>query len=421
MAADTQPVDSTRTARRVGGVTVDQVISSSSNLLTVIWAAHLLQPADFGRFSILLMVCTMALGIVHALVSVPAVAHPDEVDERPWRVLGCAFALAVGVAAPLLAIAVLLIAVGSSIGQPALALGCLIPLLLLHDVGRYVGFSRATPGKAIALDVIWLSLLVAGLGTCWYQEWDGLLSVTLVWAGAGGLAALWLLAQYGWPTERPSLRWVRSHWSFSWRSLVGNVTATGGALVGSVAVVFVSNPLSVAAIRASMLLRRPGQMLQSSVSTAVANDVAREQPDRSGLRRYQRRAMLLATAAGVVNLAVLVFLPDAVGRAVLGGVWDLIEPLRLPVGLFVLVLATQAGMRAVLLGCRQISTIMKAEIVGTIVIMAALIIGAAVDDAAGALWAVVIGSVAVSLMWRVLFDRYLRTVSDSAGSDASVE
>ncbi len=419
MASTTDSTESVRAARRVGGVTVDQVISSSSNLLTVIWAAHLLRPADFGRFSILLMVCTMALGIVHALVSVPAVAHPDEVDEHPWRVLGCAFALAVGVTVPFFLVALLLIAVDSPLGPPSLALAVLIPLLLLQDVGRYVGFARAAPGKAIVLDVVWLVLLVAGLGTCWREDWDGLLSVTLVWAGSGGLAALWLVAQYGWPSERPSLRWVRSHWSFSWRSLVGNVTATGGALVGSVAVVFVSNPLSVAAIRASMLLRRPGQMLQSSVSTAVANDVARARPDRRGLRRYQRRAMLLAAGAAVVNLLVLVYLPDAVGRAVLGGVWDLIEPLRLPVGLFVLVLATQAGMRAVLLGCRQIGTIMGAEIAGTIVLMAALIVGAAINDAAGALWAVVIGSVAVSLMWRVLFDRYLRTTALTTGPGAS--
>lgn len=391
---------------------VSQALSSLSNLAAVIVAAHSLEPADFGWFSLLLMVYTVGLGMVHALISVPAVAHPEDADEHPWRILGSALCVTTLAAVPCLAGALLVTALGGRIGPALLGLAVTVPLLLLQSVGRYLAFARSQPGKAIVLDTLWIVLYAGGLVVCLTRGWDTLFAITVTWAGSGAVAALYLLVQYGWPHERPSLGWLRGRWDFSWRSLVGNVTATSGALVGSVAVALVSNPVSVAAVRASMLLRRPGQVIQSAISTSVANDVAREEEITvAGLKRHQRRAMLLSWVASLLNLVVLVYLPDPVGRAVLGGVWDVIEPLRLPVGLIVVALAAQAGMRAALLGSKQIGTIMVAEIAGTIATIVSMVVGAAIDDAAGALWGLVIGTSLISLTWWVLFLRYLRSLT----------
>lgn len=399
-----------RRTSRVSLTGVSQALTSISNLAAVIVAAHSLTPADFGWFSLLLMVYTVGLGMVHALISVPAVAHPEEADGHPWRILGSALVVSTWAAVPCGAIGALMMALDAPLGSALVALAGTAPLLLLHNVGRYVAFARAEPGKAVVLDALWLVLYAAALVVCLSRGWDSLLVITATWAGSGALAALHLPVQYGRPKEWPSLAWLRERWDFSWRSLVGNVTATGGALVGSIAVALVSTPVSVAAVRASMLLRRPGQVLQSAISTSVANDVARDSADAAGLRRHQRRAMLLSSAASLLNLVILVYLPDAVGRAVLGGVWPLIDPLRLPVGLVVVALASQAGVRAALLGSRQIHTIMVAEIAGTVVTIVSLVVGAAIDDAAGALWGLVIGTSLISVTWWVLFTRFLRSL-----------
>jgi len=393
---------------------VSQALTSISNLAAVIVAAHSLSPADFGWFSLLLMVYTVGLGMVHALISVPAVAHPEEADQHPWRILGSAFVVTTWAVVPCAAVGGLMIALDSPLGGALVGLAVCAPLLLLHNVGRYVAFARAEPRKAVVLDALWLVLYAVALVVSLSQGWDSLLVITVTWAGSGALAALHLPAQYGWPNERPSLAWLKGRWDFSWRSLVGNLTATSGALVGSIAVALVSNPVSVAAVRASMLLRRPGQVLQSAISTSVANDVARQQtgtPDAAVLRRNQRRAMLLSSVASLINLAILMYLPDPIGEAVLGGVWPLIEPLRLPVGLVVVALASQAGVRAALLGSKQIHTIMLAEIAGTIATIVSMVAGAAIDDAAGALWGLVIGTSLISLIWWVLFTRYLRSLA----------
>lgn len=394
---------------RAGLTTVSQILSSISNLGAVIFAAHSLTPADFGWFSLVLMVYSVGLGIVHSLISVPAVAHPDEADAHPWRILGSALTVTTWGAIPCIGGALLAMAAGSPLGTALLALAITAPLLLLQNVGRYVSFARADPLGALVLDALWLGLWIAAVAVCLSQDWTSLFTITLTWAGSGALAALYVLAQYGWPDERPSLAWLRGRWGFSWRSLVGNVSATSGALVGSLAVALVSTPISVAAIRASMLLRRPSQLMQSAISTSVANDVAREESGLGAIKRHQRRAMLMSSGAGVLNLAIVVWLPDPAGRLVLGEVWALIDPLRLPVGLAIVAYASQAGVRAALLGKRQIQTIMFAEISGTIVTIVALVVGAIIDDAAGALWGLVVGTTFISLTWWVLFVRYLRS------------
>jgi len=388
---------------------ISQALSSITNLAAVIAAAHSLTPANFGWFSLLLMVYTVGLGVLHSLISVPAVAHPEEADAHPWRILGSALAVTFWGAGPCILGALLAISLGSPIGSGLLALAITAPLLLLQSIGRYVGFARAEPAKAVVLDALWLVLFAAALAVCLVQGWTGLFAITLTWAGSGALAALVLVVQYGWPTELPSLDWLKGRWSFSWRSMVGNVAATGGALLGSIAVALVSTPVSVAAVRASMLLRRPGQVIQSAISTSVANDVARQRPDADGLRRHQRRAMLLSSGAALLNLLILLYLPDFLGRAVLGAVWPLIDPLRLPVGLVVLALASQAGVRAALLGRRQIHTIMLAEISGTVLTILALVVGAAVGDAEGAIWGLVFGTSCISLIWWIAFVRFLRS------------
>lgn len=408
-----------QTSGTVSLTALSQALSSITNVGAVIAAAHTLTPADFGWFSLLLMVYTVGLGILHALISVPAVSHPEEADAHPWRILGSALAVTFWGAGPCVAGAAIAIALGSPIGMALMVLAVTAPLLLLQSIGRYVGFARAQPRKAVALDVLWLVLFAAILAVFLVQDWTTVVAITLAWAGSGALAALLLLSQYGLPTERPSLDWLKARWDFSWRSMVGNVAATSGALIGSIAVALVSSPVSVAAVRASMLLRRPGQVIQSAISTSVANDVARHRPDAAGLRRHQRRAMVLSSGAALLNLVILVYLPDVLGRAVLGAVWPLIDPLRLPVGLIVLALASQAGVRAALLGMRKIHTIMVVEIAGTVMTILALVVGAALGDAAGAIWGLVAGTTCISLIWWTAFVRYLRSAELAEGGSVA--
>lgn len=395
--------------RRTGLVTIDQALSSGSNVLLLIYVAHVVTPIDFGRFSVVMLVATLAQGLVRSLVSLPVLVHPEDADHRPRAVLGSAVLLAVAFDVVCLLAGALLWWGGSAFAVPTLALAAFLPLLQIHDLGRYLAIARGAPVQAIVLDALWIVLMVAAFVAVHFLAAPTLPLLILGWAGAGGLAALWILVQHGVLTRADlTLAWLRERWDFSWRTLVGNVSANAGALLSGVLMSLVSSPVAVAAVRAAILLGRPGAGVQLAVGASAAADIAREKPDDRGLLRHQRRAMAISALAAAVNLGVLLTLPDVVGRALLGEVWPLIEPLLLPAGLALLALAAQSGVRAALLGRREIRVAMVFDIAGTVVTVGSLVAGAALGDAAGAVWGLVVGQSLTTLLWWGAFLRYLR-------------
>lgn len=408
------PVPAGSAHRRAGMVTIDQAVSGASNLLVVLLGAHALTPLEFGVFSLILLGCVFALAPTRALIAVPVLVHPEDADEQPWRVLGSATVLGTWVGAAFGVVGALLYLFGSDMAPAVLLSALLLPFLQVHEVGRYLAIARHSPVRALILDVTWLVLMVGAFAALQALDLLSLMSLILIWGGSGAVAALWILVHYRLPGRRDiSMRWVRERWDFSWRSLVANTSTMGGALLGAVAISFVSSPVAVAAVRAALLLGRPTNMVQMSVASSVAADVARDTTNARGLRRHQLRAMSISAAAALVNLAVLMTLPDWAGKAVLGNIWPLIEPLLLPVGLAVVATAAQSGVRAVLLGRRQIEITMVADLAGAALTIGSLAVGAYVGDSAGAVWGLVVGQGLTAAFWWGSFLRYLRRNPDN--------
>lgn len=405
---DSPPTARGGAGRRAGLVTIDQAISSGTNILVFIYVAHALKPIDFGRFSLVFLVGSLAQGLVTSLVSMPSLVHPEDADERPRALVGSATLVGLATAMPCLAAGGLLWAAGSPLGAPMVALGVCLPLLLVHDLGRYLAIGRATPARAIMLDGLWIVLMVSGFAGMHLWGDVSLGWLMLGWAGAGALAGLWVYAQYGVPRGRDlSLDWLRERWDFSWRTLVSNLSGNGGAVIAAALMTLVSTALAVAAVRAAILLGRLGAAAQLAVGSSVSADIARAKPDDQDLLRHLRRALLLSGAAALVNIAVLLALPDAVGSVLLGGVWPLIEPLLLPTGLTVVAMAAQSGVRATLIGRRQVAITMRTDIAGTLLITGSLVAGAAWADATGAVWGMVLGQSLTAALWWLVFVRYL--------------
>ena len=397
------------TGRRAGLVTLDQAVSSASNLLVLIWVAHALSPADFGRFSLVFFIYMFTQnGLVRSLVSTTVVVHPEDADERVRSVVGTAVLLSLGVGASCAAAGALLWWGGSDLGPPVLLTGVLMPLLGVQDCGRYIGIAESRPGRAVVLDSIWLVLIVAAFAVVDLLHGETLMWLVACWAGSGAAAGLWVFVQHGVPRARElSLDWLRHRWDFGWRSLVASSSSGGVALIGSALITIVSGPLAVAAVRAALLLERPSTAVQVAVSTSAAADIAREHPDNAGLLRHQRRTMLVAILVAALNLAVLLLVPDSAGKLLLGDVWHLVDPLLVVVGLHVAATAAQSGVRAALMGRRQIKRVMAIDISGTVITIIGLVVGAAVADGKGAMWGAFIGQALLSVAWWVALVRHL--------------
>jgi O-antigen/teichoic acid export membrane protein len=387
--------------RRMGVVTIDNVIFSVSSLVVFIWAARELEPIDFGWFSLVLLTYVFVQGsIVRTLVSWTVMMHPEDAESRPGAVLGSALVLAVGAGGLCLAAGAVLQLSDKGLGTALFVVGAAMPLLAAQEVGRFIAFAQAKPGRAIVLDLLWLVLTIIALAAIQTFEHMTLLWMVIGWAGTGAIAGLWVFVQQGWPRAHDiSLTWLKERWHFSWRSLVAASSSATVALFGAALVAIVSGPLAVAAVRAALLLERPSTTVQVAVATSAGGDIARERPDNAGLLRHQRRAMLAATGVAVLNFGVLFLIPDFVCEMILGKVWPLVTPLLLIIGLRVLVMAAQTGVRAALMGRKQISRVMKIDIAGTVLSIVGFVIGAYLGDAKGAMWGSLIGLVLTVAGW----------------------
>jgi O-antigen/teichoic acid export membrane protein len=384
--------------RRLSIVTIDQVLSSVSNVGALIWVAHALDPGDFGRFSLIVMIYTVALVSSRSLISTTAVVHPEEADHHTRRILASTMMTGFVGGALCVVGGLLLRLEGNVFAGPVLALAVALPFMMLQDVGRYLAIARQEPGRAIVLDALWIVLMAGAFVALSQLGGSTLTWLVFAWAGAGAVAGLWVFAQYGTPAPG-GFEWLREHWSFSWRSLVSGVSSSGIVLLMSALMTLFSSALAVAAFRAATLLSAPSTAIQLAVTTSAAADIAREQESESAMWHHVRRAMTIAFAVGAMNLVVLVFLPDWLGQAVLGESWFLVEPLMLPITLKVLLMAGQSGLRAALIGRRRITAVMVTDIVSMALIGICMVTGAALADAEGALWAMAVATVFSTGCW----------------------
>lgn len=384
--------------RRLSLVTVDQILSSLSNIAALIWVAHAFEPIDFGRFSLVILVYTVAQVVFRSLISTTAIVHPEDADSRAGDILGATIVLGIGAGVVCSAAGLALVAADSRMGGPILVLGLSLTFLVLHDVGRYLAIAKQRPGGAVVLDSLWFALLAVGFVGTDQLGLDSLTWLIAAWTGSGVIASLWVFVQCGAPSGG-GLAWLRERWDFSWRSMVSGLSASGTALATASLMTLFSSPIAVAAFRAATLLGAPSTAVQMAVGTSAAADIAREREDPKAVWRHVRRAIAIATVVGILNLVVLVFLPDVIGRAVLGEAWDIVEPLMLAVSLKVLLMAAQSGLRASLIGTHRIQAAMVTDIVAIVLVGVCMVIGAAWGDAEGALWAMAVGTGVSTVCW----------------------
>lgn len=384
-------------------VTVDQILSGTSNILVLLFIAHLLSPRDFGLFTLVFLGYSLSVVSSRALVGASVLVHPEDADDRPRAVLGSTVLLAAGAGVACTLVGLGMLALDASLAPSVICLGALLPLMLVQDVGRYLAFANARPMRAVWLDALWIVLEVGAFSALLLRGDATLLVCIVAWAGTGALSGLLVLGQYGVP--RPvdlTLAWLRSRWDFSWRSLATSVITEATTLAGFAVVSVISSAVAIAAVRAATLLTRPGSALLSGVAHASVAEMSRDRPTDRALRAGVRKAMLLSVLAAVANLAVLVALPDAVGRAVLGRTWEVAEPLLLAAGLQLVMIAARNGVRAALLSRREITLIMAADVTGGVLLIVLSVIGAVIADAQGIIWAGVIGQALISAGWAVV-------------------
>ncbi|MFF9051370.1 hypothetical protein ACF09Z_09490 [Streptomyces erythrochromogenes] len=378
---------------------LDQAASSATNILVLVLAARLSSASAFADFSMVYVAFSVLLGLNMAYVGQSLVLQKGEG-------LGAACRSATGfTGAASAAVGVLLAVVGLALpgatGRAFLALGLVLPLVLLQDGLRYCFSALRAPERALAADALRLVCVVAALAV--QPEGASAGRLVLVW-GLSALPALavglWLLRPYVRGSRadlRPYLR--RGH--LGQRFVVEFAVGNGSSQLAVLGLGVFATPLAVGALRGATTLFGPLNVLFNSANAFGPPVLGRLGGKRATVRATAALGLVLA-ALGAGWATALYLLPERLGRELLGDTWASASAL-LP--------ATGAQYAVMGLGTCALLTLrvlapkatLSLQVVFSLLSVGLLLGGYAVWGVAGAAWALAAGSAlkALAAWWRV--------------------
>ncbi|MFJ7589943.1 hypothetical protein ACIQZO_21675 [Streptomyces sp. NPDC097617] len=378
---------------------LDQAASSATNILVLVLAARLSSAAGFADFSMVYVTFSVLLGLNMAYVGQSLVLEKG-------HGLGAECRSAVGfTAAASAAVGALLLVVGLALagatGTAFLALGLVLPLVLLQDGLRYCFSALRAPERALAADALRLVCVVAALAV--QPEGASAGRLVLAW-GLSALPALglglWLLRPYvrGARADlRPYLR--RGH--LGQRFVVEFAVGNGSSQLAVLGLGVFATPLAVGALRGATTLFGPLNVLFNSANAFGPPVLGRLGGKRATVRATAALGLVLA-AVGAGWATALYLLPDRLGQELLGDTWA---------GASALLPATGAQYAVMGLGTCALLTLrvlapkatLSLQVVFSLLSVGLLLGGYAVWGVAGAAWGLAAGSAlkALAAWWRV--------------------
>ncbi|MFJ3273886.1 hypothetical protein [Streptomyces sp. NPDC086776] len=323
-----KPSDPPRTPRRSVAAlasVLDQAASSLTNIAVLVIAARVSTVHGFATFSMVYLTFTVLLGLNMAYVGQAVVLTRGDTGAA------CRSAITFTSLASCI-VGVLLATVGAVTGAVTggwagpggafLALGLVLPLVLVQDGLRYAFSTLRRPGLALAADTLRLVCVVPALLLQPRHAAPGLL--VAVW-GVSAAPALLLGLRLLWPHVRGSRADLRPYvrrGHLGQRFVVEFAVGNASSQLAVLGLGLFAAPLAVGALRGATTLFGPLNVLFNSV-----NAFGPPLLNRLGGRRATTRATaLLGLVLSAVGLAwglVLYALPDHVGRQLLGDTWQL--------------------------------------------------------------------------------------------------
>lgn len=319
-----------RAARRSTAVlasVLDQGASSLTNIAVLVIAARVSTVHGFATFSMVYLTFTVLLGLNMAYVGQAVVLTRGDtaVTGAACRSAVSFTALAATAVGALLAAsgAVAAVVTGGWAGPGGafLALGLVLPLVLVQDGLRYAFSTLRRPGLALAADSLRLVCVVPALLLQPRHTTPGLL--VAVW-GLSAVPALLLGLRLLWPHVRGAradlLPYVRRG-HLGQRFVVEFAVGNASSQLAVLGLGLFAAPLAVGALRGATTLFGPLNVLFNSVNAFGPPLLGRLR----GRRATARAAAVLGLALCAVGLAwglVLHALPDGAGRQLLGATWQ---------------------------------------------------------------------------------------------------
>ncbi|TFV61212.1 UNVERIFIED_ORG: hypothetical protein E4P37_19130 [Bacillus sp. AZ43] len=392
---------------------VDQTLSSVANFGLAIAVARAVNQEIAGAFAYAFVVFSFALALMHGICTDALVIRFSAVQgsarhEAVRRASGASVLVGLGAAA-LCVVGGLV--VGGALELALLLLACVLPGHFLQDSLRSAAFASGDARRAAAMDAVRAVLQFSAIGVCVVAGTADLRWYMASWAlGVWGGSAVGMV-QAGLPDVwSGGISWLRENARLSLR-LGSNV----GVSMGSFTVVMsllaaVLGLVATGGLRFAQTILGPVQLLFGAVVSFMTPLLVRRLAARGplALRRPTVVVSLGCVAFTAVVVGVLLALPDAAGRELLGESWDDARRVLIPIGVMqggVAVLLC-AGLPLKAMG--RAGLLLRATAVQAVFVLALPLLGAAFAGVDGAAWGLALSQWVGALLTAFAAARVLR-------------
>jgi O-antigen/teichoic acid export membrane protein len=394
------------TALRLSWGLADQAVSSLTNFTVGIFVARSLGATAFGIFSLAWVTYGVVINISRGLATDPLVVRFSSVPTASWRAAvpqASGTALLIGIvtgAGSLLAGVVL----SGPVGAAFVALGLVLPALLLQDSWRFAFFAVGQGHKAFTNDMVWAATLIPAMIVA--AEGGSVFRFMLAWGLSAAVAAAYGCVQIGsLPRPAAARAWSHQHRDLGPRYLLENLSSSGAVQARMYGLGAIAGLAAVGTVRGAELLLGPFLAVLMGLSQVAVPEAVRVL--RKSRRRLPLFCLLLGAAQAVTalgwGLALLFLLPDAIGQHILGSVWGPASTLILPAMLTVMNASFSTGADAGLRALGAARRSLRAQLLSAAAYATGGIAGAAVAGAVGSSWGVALATlVGAAVRWSQL-------------------
>jgi O-antigen/teichoic acid export membrane protein len=392
--------------RRLTWGLADQAVTSLVSFIVGIVVARSLGAVEFGAFSLAWVTYGVVVNLSRGLATDPLAVRFSGVERPIWRtaVAGSSgMAIVVGLVTGAICAAVGAVLPGHA-GAAFVALGIVLPGLMLQDSWRFAFFASGQGGKAFVADITWALALVPMLYLA--SRDPSVTRFVLAWGAAAAFAALVSGVQAGVvPRVSRAKHWLVQHRDLSLRYLVENVTISGAYQFKMYGLGAFAGIAAVGTVRGAEMLLGPFFIVLSGIGLVAVPEAARVL--RRSVRALPIFCLLLggAQAVGALawGMALLFALPDKWGHAVLGEVWLTSSALLLPATLSVMFASFYTGAAAGLRALGVARRSLKAQLLASSAYLVGGVGGGALGGALGSAWGAAGATFFAVIVWWSIF------------------
>lgn len=392
---------------------LDQAISSLTNLVAGIYAAHLLSPSDYGVFAVLTFIYLLVMGVTRAAYSdVAAVVSEPSARGEVVDLRACDGVLAVTVVAAAGGVFIGRLG-GFGWGDLALAAAA-IAVMTLQDCLRILAIARDRASWAVRMDLLWFVGLLIGIvlfELCSLKADP--YKLLFLWGIASLPSAILGAYRLGWaPRITNSVAFLTIH-----RKLAVTFTADWSLQQGvSQAAVFglgsVGGVSALSGVRAGQLILGPLNVLFTGLQLAFVPLAVRQfRQDPARMRRtLHGLAACLGVCAAIAGALIFVVPQSALNLLVdeqAEGLKEFILPLAVSLMAMGLAVPGTIGLRVM----KAARTLLFVRILTAALVVGSGVVGVVITGTAlGGLWGLALGRIASLPVWEISLGRELRTL-----------